>query len=410
MNNLAAAPPPTLMDPVMDESFDFLQNPYPLFEQYRAQSPVAWSSRGNQWIVTGYGEANQILRDNNFGKKMGLWKHPNPLMRSLFHFLRTRNPGNMLLQDAPDHTRVRTLVQSAFLPATIRALEAHISEITDSMIAGIHPGDRGDLIAQLAFPLPVTVIAELLGIPAADRDQFKHWSTTMTSSLKGNVCPYKAFKSFQASRELRDYLRKIVSFKRLRPADDLLSSLSQVQLQQEGRLSEQELLSNSVLILIAGHETTVNLIGNGMYHLLRHPQQKQLLLENPHLIDAAIEEFLRYDPPVQMVRRVAYKETIIGGSRIMPKDAVTVLLGACNRDPRIIDHGSQLDIQREKIKHLSFGMGIHYCLGAELARSEAKIAVSALLAKFPNMQLAAPQMTYKAPLALRGLQELQVIY
>jgi pimeloyl-[acyl-carrier protein] synthase len=410
MNNLLLAPPDILMDPVMDESFEFLQNPYPLFEQYRAQSPVAWSSRGNHWIVTGYEEANQLLRDNNFGKKMQLWKHPNLLMRSLFSFLRSRNTGNMLLQDAPDHTRVRTLVQSAFLPATVRALEAHIREITDNLTANINPGDRGDLIAQLAFPLPVTVIAELLGIPASDRDQFKVWSTTMTSSLKGNVCPYKAYKSFQASRELRDYLRKVVSFKRQQPANDLLSTLAQVQLQEEGRLSEQELLSNSVLVLIAGHETTVNLIGNGMYHLLRHPQQKQMLLDNPHLIDAAIEEFLRFDPPVQIVRRVAYKETGLGGKRIMPKDAVTVLLGACNRDPRVFDHGDQLDIQRDKIKHLSFGMGIHYCLGAELARSEARIAVSTLLRKFPDIKLAADQMIYKAPFALRGLQELQVIY
>jgi cytochrome P450 len=316
----------------------------------------------------------------------------------------------MLLQDAPDHTRVRTLVQTAFAPSTIRALEPHINEITQALLTNINRGSQGDLIAQLAFPLPVTVIAELMGIPPSDRDRFKLWSTTITSSLRGSVCPYRAFKSFQASRELRDYLLKIVHLKRTKPANDLLSTLAHLQSQEEGRLSEKELLANSVLILIAGHETTVNLIGNGMYHLLRNPDQKKLLMDRPQLIDSAIEEFLRFDPPVQVVRRVAYKECKIGGQTIRPEDAVTVLIGACNRDPRVFDRGDQLDIERAKSKHLSFGAGIHYCVGAELARSEARSAITTLLQKFPDIELQAPRMLYKAPFALRGLQALHVIY
>jgi cytochrome P450 len=249
-----------------------------------------------------------------------------------------------------------------------------------------------------------------MGIPPSDRDRFKLGSTTITSSLRGSVCPYRAFKSFQASRELRDYLLKIVHLKRTKPANDLLSTLAHLQSQEEGRLSEKELLANSVLILIAGHETTVNLIGNGMYHLLRNPDQKKLLMDRPQLIDSAIEEFLRFDPPVQVVRRVAYKECKIGGQTIRPEDAVTVLIGACNRDPRVFDRGDQLDIERAKSKHLSFGAGIHYCVGAELARSEARSAITTLLQKFPDIELQAPRMLYKAPFALRGLQALHVIY
>jgi len=410
MTELTSAPSEILMDPVLDESFQFLQNPYPLFEKYRARSPVAWSSRGNQWIVTGFEEANQLLRDDSFGKKMELWKHPRPFMRYLFRFLRSRSAGNMLFQDPPVHTRLRTLVQGAFLPSIVRALEAHISDICDELTAAIQPGSDGDLIAQLAFPLPVTVIAELLGIPPADRDQFKHWSTLMTSSLKGNVCPLTAIKSFQASRELRSYLKKIARLKRTQPANDLLSSLAQLQDQKEGKLSEEELLSNSVLILIAGHETTVNLIGNGVYHLLQNPTQKQLLINQPQLIDAAVEEFLRLDPPVQIVRRIAYAETTLGDQLIKSGDALTVLIAACNRDPRKFTQVDQLNIERDKFKHLSFGGGIHYCLGAELARTEARIAVSMLLRKFPQIALQTAPMTYKAPFALRGLQELRVVY
>jgi len=410
MNKLATATTEILFDPVLDESFEFLQNPYPLFERYRAVSPVAWSGRGNQWIVTGFDEANQLLRDNNFGKKLELWKHPNPFMGGLMRFIRSSTTKNMLFLDPPDHTRVRTLVQGAFLPSIIRALEGHITEICEELTGDIQPGTEGDLIKQLAFPLPVTVIAELLGIPPADRDQFKHWSTVITASLKGNVCPFTAFKSFKASHELRNYLKKIVCLKRTQPANDLLSSLTQVQNQQEGRLSDDELLSNSVLILIAGHETTVNLIGNGIYHLLQAPSQKQLLIEQPQLIDSAVEEFLRFDPPVQIVRRICYKETLLGDKTIRAGEALTVLIGACNRDPRVFSDVDKLDIERDKFKHLSFGGGIHYCLGAELARSEARIAVSMLLRKFPDIRLQAPIMKYKAPFALRGLQELQVIY
>lgn len=411
MNNyLATKADAALPDPILDESPEFLQNPYPYYELYREQNPVAWSSRGNQWIITGMEESNTILRDNHFGKKMERWKHPNIMLRALLKFMRVTNSGNMLLEDAPSHTRLRTLVQPAFSPSTVRALESHIAEVSEQLMANIQPGSRGDLITSLAFPLPITVITELLGIPAEDRERFKSWSNTITASLKGSVCPYKAYRSYRASRELRSYLKTIVKYKRSQPANDLLSVLAQAQGKDTGDLSEKELLSNSVLVLIAGHETTVNLIGNGMYHLLQNPEQKQLLVQNPQLIDQAIEEFLRYDPPVQLVRRICYKETEIAGKRILPNDAITVLLGACNRDPRVFERPDQFDITRPKGKHLSFGAGIHYCIGAELARAEARIAVGTLLAKFPDVRLAETNMIYRPLLALRGLSALDVIY
>lgn len=399
-----------LIDPIMDEPAGFLQNPYWLFEEYRKRSPVCWSPRGNQWIVTGMEEANQLLRDNSFGKKMELWKHPNPAMRWFFRFMRSRNVGNLLFQDPPQHTRVRALIQGAFSPSIVRALDSHIAGITAGLLEKTNSQDQGDIIAQLAFPLPVTVIAELLGVPSEDQEQFKEWSTQITKSLRGQVCPYTAVKSYQASRKLRHYLQGIIKTKKDSPAADLLSTLANVQSQEDGRLSQDELLANSVLVLVAGHETTVNLIGNGVYHLLRHPAQKKLLLENPHLIENAVEEFLRFDPPVQIVRRVAYKEVTVAGKTIRPGDAVTVLLGACNRDPRVFERPDEFDIERPRIKNLSFGGGIHYCLGAELARSEARIAVNELLRKFPDIKLQRDELSYKAPFALRGLKELPVIY
>jgi pimeloyl-[acyl-carrier protein] synthase len=399
-----------LLDPLMDENHEFLQDPYPLFEKYRAIGPIAWSSRGNQWLVTGLEEANQIVRDNRFGKNMSLWENPNLITRMLFKFLRARSAGNLLFQDPPEHTRLRGLMQTAFLPGTIHAMQTHIQEITDRLLAKIKPGDQGDLLTQLAFPLPVTVIAELLGIPAADRDQFKHWSKLVTGSLQGKVCPFKAMKSFRASRELRAYLHNVIKNKRKEPGNDLLTTLSQIQTKEDGRLSEKELLANSMLVLIAGHETTVNLISNGMYHLLKNKEQHELLKQNPQLLEAAVEEFLRLDPPVQIVRRIAYSDITVGGTTIKSGQAVTMLIGACNRDPRVFAHPERMDIQREKFKHFSFGAGIHFCLGSELARNEARIAVATLLRKYPDMRLQEDQMSYRSPFALRGLDRLPVVY
>ncbi|MBC8000559.1 MAG: cytochrome P450, partial [Leptolyngbya sp.] len=252
-------------DPLMEQSADFLQNPYPVLERYRQTAPVIWSGKGNHWIVSGMDEANFILKNNSFGKRLELWKHPNPFMRIFINLVGSQGFRNILRQDPPEHTRVRGLMSSAFVPSVVHGLEPEIQTITNKLIDSFENRKSADLISEFAFPLPITVIAELLGIPGSDRDQFKKWSTLITASLQGNVCPMKATKSFGASLELRKYLRKIIAEKLKSPGEDLLSSLAQISTADEGRLSEKELVANSILILIAGHETTVNLIGNGIY-------------------------------------------------------------------------------------------------------------------------------------------------
>lgn len=395
-------------DPLMEQSLDFLQNPYPVLKRYRQAAPVIWSAKGNHWIVSCMDEANFVLKNNSFGKRLELWKHPNPFMRVFTRFVGSQGFRNILRQDPPEHTRVRGLMSSAFVPSVIHGLEPEIQTITNKLIDRFENRNSADLISEFAFPLPITVIAELLGIPNSDRDQFKKWSTLITASLQGNVCPIKATKSFGASLELRKYLRKIIAEKLKTPAKDLLSSLAQISTADEGRLSEKELVANSILILIAGHETTVNLIGNGVYALLNHPTQLELLKSNPALIAPTVEEILRFDPPVQMVRRIAKEDMNVGGEQIKSGDAITVMIGSCNRDPKHFESPDEFKIERANKKHVSFGAGIHYCLGAELARTEARIAISTLLTRLPNLRLAETVMPYRGPFALRGLQYLKV--
>lgn len=401
-----------VFDPLMEHSTRFLQDPYTELAAMRQRDHVVFSAKGNHWLVTGLAEANKLLRDNRYGKRMERWRHPSRAMRILLKLIGRQGLSNILRQDPPEHTRVRGLISGAFTPTVVRELEGEIRSITDSLIDSFENDGHADLISQFAFPLPVTVIAELLGIPPADRDKFKEWSTRITATLDGNVCPYKAARSFAASMELRGYLKKAIA-RKLKAQDgsspkDLLTSLALINSEDEGRLSQEELISNSILLLIAGHETTVNLIGNGLYHLMRHPEQRRLLEARPELINEAVEEILRFDSPVQIVRRLANEDIELGDKTIKKGDALTVLIGACNRDPEFFPDPDTFAIERQNKKHVSFGAGIHYCLGAELARAEARIAISTILRRLPELRLKEPVMPYRSPYALRGLQYLQV--
>lgn len=395
-------------DPVMDTSHAFLQDPYPALHQLRAGAPVRWSAKGNQWLVTGMEEANAILKSKSFGKRFERWKHPSRFFRILQRFSGRFGLQNILRQDPPEHTRVRGLISSAFVPSVVRELEPKIFDTADRLIDEFESSSSADLISQFAFPLPIIVIADLLGVSKDDRGRFKKWSTTITNSLQGNVCPYRLAKSLGASFELRQYLKQTVAKKLKCPDDSLLSLLAQISSVEDGRLSEQELISNSVLLLIAGHETTVNLIGNAMYHFLRHPDDWRYLIENPQFVEFAVEELLRFDSPVQIVRRIAREDFQIGGKTIRKDEVATILIGACNRDSRAFHEPDKFDLFRENKRHISFGAGIHYCLGAELARTEARIAIDALIRRLPNMTIKNREMPFRGPFALRGLQYLLV--
>lgn len=398
-----------VFDPMFDSDFAFLQDPYPMLKAIGKDSPVVWSPKGNHYLITGMAEANQVLKSNDYGKRLEKWKHPNLFLRLFLNLMGGRiGLTNILRQDPPEHTRVRGLMSAAFVPQVVQQMEPKIQKIADELIDDIadSKGDTAELISQYAFLLPIAVIADLLGVPYEDRDKFKHWSTQVTGSLQGSACPIKVTKSFAASFELRKYLKKAIAAKLKNPGEDLLSRLAMVQSAEDGRLSEEELISNSILLLIAGHETTVNLIGNGLYHLMREPEQRRLLEENPELIKDCVEEVLRYDSPVQIVRRIAKHDMELAGQKIKTDDALTVLIGACNRDNDLAH--DRFDITRQNRKHVSFGAGIHYCLGSELARVEARIAISTILRRLPSMSLASPVMPYKAPFALRGLARLDV--
>jgi len=396
-----------ILDPLTRLPAGALENPYPILAQMREKSPLIWSPAGNQWLVTRYDEANTMLRDNRFGKRLDRWKHPNFFLRGAFKYLR-RGASNMLLSDPPDHTRIRSLVNMAFTPKVIHQLEEHITAIADDLIAKMLKEKSSDLISEFAFLIPVTVIAELLGVPTSDREQFKNWSQKITMGMDGGGCPMRIFDSVVAMEGLRRYLSAAIDRKRKNPTNDIISTLVEAQSEDNDKLSKEELLANTILILIAGHETTVNLIGNGTLNLLTHPVQKDLLIDNPDLMKGAIEEILRFDSPVQIVRRLATEPMQIGDTTVKTNDAFTILIGACNRDPRVNPDPDKFDIRREHPKHISFGAGIHYCLGSELARTEARIAFRQLFKAAPELRLLDSPLRYKGPFALRGLQELMV--
>lgn len=310
----------------------------------------------------------------------------------------------MLTSDPPDHARLRTLVNKAFTVRTVTALRPRIEEITDALLdAADQPGEI-DLIAALAFPLPVAVICELLGVPYADRSDFSTWSNVITSSTSD------ADALTSASGEMARYLLGLIALKRSAPADDLLSRL--IAASDEGdRLSETELVSMGFLLLVAGHETTVNLIGNGVLSLLRHPDQLAALRADPGLVEGAIEEFLRFDGPVNIATfRFAGAPLTIGGQDIAPGEIVFVALGSADRDAERFPEPDRLDVSRTVRGHLAFGNGIHYCVGAPLARLEGQIAIGRLLARYPDLALATDpdQIEWRESSLIRGVRAMPV--
>jgi cytochrome P450 len=308
---------------------------------------------------------------------------------------------SLLMLDPPDHTRLRGLVNRAFTPRVVEQLRPRIQQIVDELLDVAAAGGEMDLVRDLAYPLPVTVIAELLGVPAEDRDRLKRWSDELTVVIDPIGSGRSVESAAGAYAELSAYFEAVFEDRRLRPRDDLVSAL--VAAEQEGeRLRGAELLALCALILGAGHETTTNLIGNAVLALLRHPGERKRLQDDPSLMESAVEEFLRYDSPVQATDRVASEDCEIGGQRIEAGRFVAVLIGAANRDPARFPEPDRLELGRADNRHLSFGQGVHYCLGAGLARVEAEIAIGSLLRRFPDVSGSADPPGYVPSLTLRG--------
>ena len=309
--------------------------------------------------------------------------------------------------DPPDHTRLRALVRKAFTPTTVHALEFRIRSILDTLLDDIDDPAAFDLMQALAWPLPVIVIAEMLGVPAEDRAQFKIWSARRARMLEPTIGPRERKAGRAVSRVFDAYFRPIIEERRAAPRDDIVSALVRAQ-DESAQLSERETLNMLRLLLAAGCETTANLIGNGILALLRSPDQLQRLREDPSLIRGAVEELLRFDSPVQAVFRRALADCVVNGVAVRKRDNVLLLLGAANRDPEVFEDPDRLDVRRNPSSHLSLGSGIHHCLGAPLARLQGRIVLEMLLDRFSSMKLLGHRPRFRRGLMFRGLESLPV--
>ena len=312
----------------------------------------------------------------------------------------------MLFSDPPTHTRLRGLANKAFTPRVVEAMRPRIQAVVDGLLDAVQADGRMDAIRDLAYPLPVVVICELLGLPPAERDQFKRWSDDITAFAAG-VGPGRAEarRALPSVVELTAYVRASAARLRRHPDDSLLSALVAAE-EQGDRLSEEELVANAVLLLMNGHETTTFQIGNGLLALLRHPDQLRQLRDNPTLIVGAVEELLRYDGAVQMRGLRVAEDLEIGGKRLDRGQTAMLLIGAANRDPVQFNDPDVLDITRREIRHLDFGRGIHYCIAASLARAELQIAINAVLLRMPGLRLATEALKWKTVPVFRGLNAL----
>ena len=379
----------------------FQQDPYPAYRTLRAKDPVHWSELTHGWVISRFENVDAILRDHKrFGsdeRRAGgaapPYVPPFPEGRSL------------LVIDPPDHTRLRGLVSRAFTPRAIADLEPHITQIVDEMLADLPENEPFDLMERLAHPLPITVIAEMIGVPPEDRDRFQSWSERVARILEPTITRAEMDAALVAGAELSDYFRVIIEQRRADPQDDLITRL--ITAEEEGdKLSMDEMLSMLRLLLAAGNETTTNLIGNGMLALLRHPGQLRLLQENPSLVESAIEELLRYDGPVQTDGRTVLEDMEIEGKQLKRGQPVILLIGSANRDARVYERPAALDIAREGPPHVAFGRGIHHCIGAPLARMEGRIVLAALVKHFREFRLVKTTPRFKDNVVLRGLRSL----
>ncbi len=388
----------------------FNQNPYPLYHELRQQAPVYWSEAWGCWLLTRYDDITWTLQDyktfTSLGRLTATMELPEPLWERVAPLVRHYSQG-LINVDPPDHTRMRQLVHMAFTPRAIRKMRAYIEDIVERLID--EQIERGfmDVIWDFSYPLPVTVIAEMMGIPVDDHAKFKRWSREIVGFMATpKPRPEVLLKSQDALQAMQQYFRDIYAKRRLAPEDDLITALVRAELEGD-KLSEEEMVSSCVTILIGGHETTTYLIANGVYALLQHPDQLRRLRDNPALDASATEEFLRYEGPFQRNRRIATRDVVIGDMTIKKDQLILQFLGAANRDPSRFDQPDALDLARSPNKHLAFGYGPHFCLGAPLARLEAPVAIRALLQKLPKIRLAHEDLEWNSAL-FRGLKSLPI--
>ena len=372
-----------------------IADPYPIYSDLRTKDPVHRMRLIDAWAITRYRDIDRVLRD-----------HATFSSAVATKVQRRTGLTSMLETDPPDHTRLRSLVSQAFTPRAIEGLRPRIERIAEQLVEAAANGDRVDLMASIAYPLPVIVIAEMLGVPAEDLTRFERWSNDISLNIEPTLDDGEILRVRKAAEELTEYFEGIILLRRSDPKDDIISAL--LAAEEEGdKLTHEELIRTLILLLVAGNETTRNLIGNGVLALLTNPDQFDLLRQDPSLIGSAVKELLRYDSPVQLDGRTPTVDVELGGRSISAGQPVIAVIGAANRDPDVFENPDRLDIRRTGTSHLSFGRGIHYCLGAPLAEMEGRIALAAIMRKFQRIRLAAEPVRRRQTV-LRGLKHLWV--
>ncbi|MEU4801405.1 cytochrome P450 [Actinosynnema sp. NPDC023587] len=382
----------------------FIADPYPVFAALRARAEVHWHEGMGVALAVSHASASAVLRHRGLGR---LWTDARPVAEFAAFNLLHRN--SLLENEPPTHTRLRRLVAAAFGRGHVERLRPWITELADRLVDGlvaeVRAEGQADLLSHVAAPLPVEVIAELLGVPAVDRALLQPWSNAIVKMYEFDLAPDKKAAAERAAGEFTAYLRDLVARRRASPGDDLVSDLVAVTDADGAKLTEDELVATAVLLLMAGHEATVNVIGNGVHALLAHRDQWERVVADQSLLSTAVEELIRYDSPLQLFERTATERVEIGGFVVEEGRKIAALLGAAARDPKVFDHPDVLDVSRTPNAHLGFGMGIHYCLGAPLARIEVRAALSSLSRKMPGAVPAA-EPRRRAEFVIRGLHEL----
>ncbi len=402
------------IEPIGDDllSAAAVADPYTYFNQLRERDPVHWNERFSSWVITRHADVSAGFRGQDLSSDRVIpyvatlpaeeRKAREPTFRVLTNW--------MVFRDPPDHTRLRRLVYRAFAGPALTHIAGRVDVIVDELLEGLGNQARIDLIQDFAYPLPAIVIAEMLGVPPSDRELFKGWSDDITSLVFAALdVPDRQVRAQKGLIELSRYLGDLVEEYRDAPSDNLISQL--IAVEEEGeRLSRDELVATCALLLFGGHETTTNLVANGILALLRNPQEMHRLRSNPELMPSAVEEILRYDGPARMALRVVAGDHEVGGRTLRKGDRVFLVPAAANRDPAVFENPDQLDIARSPNRHIGFGFGAHYCLGAALARLEGKIAIWALIKRLDGLRLADEQLSWHPTMLSRGLRELPLEY
>jgi pimeloyl-[acyl-carrier protein] synthase len=392
--------------PLSFDTSEFFQNPYPYYEKLRSIHPIYYGNllKYQGWYVTGYNEAITILKDTRFKNRV-----PLPQTSKKYEQLKNIQNDMMLFKNQPDHKRLRFLVSNVFTPRMVEHLRTYIQETVNDLLQQVQNKKSMDVISDFAFPLASLIIAKILGVPGEDRHQFREWALSLIQTIDFTRSRMALDNGNTITITLRNYFKKLMKKRKQSPEEDLISLLIKEE-QQGDRLTDEELLATCILLVIAGHETTVNLISNSILALLENPHQMMELNENPSLIENAVEEFLRYESPTQMTARIASEDIEIDQTTIKKGDQVYILLGAANRDPIKFADAHLLDITRDPNPHLAFGYGTHFCLGAPLARLEAQIAIQAFLQQIDNPQLASSDLPWRKLVGFRSLNELRITF